>query len=100
VPLKEEIAALLELPDDELRGPRAAALEDAVQRALTAVHVGELWINQLTRALAERSHDAEHRKALETELASSRRSVTEVRRSAAQLHQRANELGVGDPLPR
>jgi uncharacterized damage-inducible protein DinB len=100
VPLKDRIDALLQLQDEELRGPRAAELEDAVQRALTAVHVGELWINQLTRALEEKTHDSEHREALEAALASARESVKEVRRRAAALHERANALGVGDPAPR
>src|SRR4051812_46104746 len=57
VPLRPTIERLLELSDDELKGPRAAELEDAVQRGWTAVHVGELWITQVTRALADAGDD-------------------------------------------
>jgi hypothetical protein len=90
---------LLALSDDELGGPRAAELEDAVQRALAAVHLGELWIRQLTRALAQLRDDPDDRATLERELAASRASVEEVRREAAALHQRAQRLGVGAPAP-
>src|SRR3954453_12035810 len=69
VPLRPTIEQLLELSDEELKGPRADELEDAVQRALTAVHVGELWICQVTRALDAAGDDPEHRAALEKELA-------------------------------
>jgi hypothetical protein len=91
---------LLALSDDELRGPRAAELEDAVQRALAAVHVGELWIGQLTRALAELRDDPDDRVTLERELAASRASVEDVRAEAAALHRRAQQLGVGTPARR
>lgn len=97
MPLRPTIEHLLELSDDELGGPRAAELEEAIQRGLTAVHVGELWISQVARALADASYDAEHRAALENELAASRGSVKEVRRQVAQLHERAHQLGVGAP---
>ena len=100
MPLRPTIEHLLELSDDELAGSRAVELEDAIQRGLTAVHVGELWISQVARALAEVSHDAEHRAALEAELAASRASVKDVRRQVAALHERAHQLGVGAPVAR
>ncbi len=97
MPLRPTIEQLLELSDDELKGPRAAELEDAIQRGLTAVHVGELWISQVARALADASYDAEHRAALEAELTASRKSVEDVRRQVGALHERAQRLGVGTP---
>ena len=99
MPLRPTIEQLLELSDDELGGARAAELEDAIQRGLTAVHVGELWISQVARALANASYDADHRTALENELAASRESVKEVRCQVAKLHERAHQLGVGAPAP-
>ena len=97
MPLRPTIEHLLELSDDELAGARAADLEDAVQRGLTAVHVGELWISHLTRALADSSHDPEHKAALERELKASRESVKQVREQVSLLHERAQQLGVGAP---
>lgn len=86
---------LLGLPDDELRGPRAAELEDAVQSGLAAVHLAELWVRHLTRALAASGDDPERAAALESEIAESRASVAEARRQVGELHARANRLGVG-----
>jgi signal transduction histidine kinase len=97
VPLRPAIEQLLELSDDELRNGRAAELEDAVQRGLSAVHVGELWISQLRRALVDTTSE-EDKVAIEQALAASRASVREVRREVAALHERAQELGIGAPV--
>ena len=96
--LRDRMEELLQLPEDELKGPHAAELEDAVQRGWAAVHSGELWIRHVQRELEQaRVSDHERAIALERELAAARAAVSEVRAQVTILHERAQELGVGAP---
>ena len=97
--LRDRIEFLLQLPDEELKGAHAVDLEDAVQRGLTAVHSGELWIRHVQRALeAARVGEPERAAALAREIEHSRAAVAEIRSRVGPLHERAQELGVGAPV--
>ena len=95
--LRGEIERLRALPDSELQGAAARQLEDIVQRGLSAIHTGELWMTELRRAL-EGSFDRPSRAvAIATELAAARTSVESVRGPVLELMRRAQRLGVGTP---
>ena len=94
--LRREIDRLLEADDLELSSEHGRAeLEDVLQRAFVAVQVGEMWIDQLRRALDSAGEDTGRMTALLAELGGAEQKLDAIRAHVARLYARSRELRVG-----
>lgn len=97
--LRRRIDRLLELSERELSRPsEAPELEDALQRGLSAIHVGELWVSFVGDQFeVAAGSDPARAQALSDERRRARASLEAVRRRVLRLASRARMLGIGAP---